>query len=193
MSDLENIIFKCVERALAGRKSKRYGIVTSWDATNHRAKVTFQPEGNESGWLPVQALASGNGFGIVAGLTAGDGKSTGDLVEIHYQEGDYENGQIAGRVHNDKDRPPPVESGEFLILHKSGASIKFDKNGVLTIKGSGGSSTVHAADGSVTHTDGGGGVLKQSGGGFTHNGHHIDASHTHTGVQPGSGTSGATS
>lgn len=190
MSNLENVILKTIERFMAGRKSKRYGLVTSWDATNHRAKVTFMPEGNESGWLPVQAMASGNGWGMVCGLTAGDGKTTGDLVEIHYQEGDYENGQIAGRVHNDVDKPPPVQSGEMLIQHQSGASIKFDKNGVLTIKGSGGSSTVHAADGSVTHTDGGGGVLKQSGGGFTHNGHHIDASHTHTGVQTGSGTSG---
>ena len=191
MSDLENIIFKCIERFAAGRKTKRYGIVTSWDATNHRAKVTFQPEGNESGWLPVQALASGNGFGIVAGLTPGDGKTTGDLVEIHYQEGDYENGQIAGRVHNDQDKPPPVQSGEFLIQHASGASIKWDKNGVLTIKGSAGSSTIHGADGSITHTDGGGGVLKQSAGGLTHDGHHIDSTHTHSGVTPGSGDSGA--
>ena len=123
MSDLENMVLRTIERFMAGRKSKRYGLVTSWDATNHRAKVTFMPEGNESGWLPVQAMAAGNGWGMVTGLTAGDGKATGDLVEIHYQEGDYENGQISGRVHNDVDKPPAVQSGEMLLQHASGASI----------------------------------------------------------------------
>lgn len=191
MTDLENMVFRCIERFMAGRKTKRYGMVTSWDAQNHRAKVTFMPDGTESGWLPVQASHSGNGFGVVSGLTPGDGKSSGDLVEVHYQEGDYESGQIAGRVHNDQDKPPKVESGEILLQHKSGALIKFDKDGVLTIKGSGGSSTVHGADGSITHTDGAGGVLKQSGGQLTHNSHKIDSTHVHSGVQPGGGNTGA--
>ena len=170
MSDLENIIFKCIERFAAGRKTKRYGIVTSWDATNHRAKVTFQPEGNESGWLPVQALASGNGFGIVAGLTPGDGKTTGDLVEIHYQEGDYENGQIAGRVHNDVDKPPAVNSGEMLLQHASGASIKLTATGVTIV-------------GPVTIT----GNVTLSGGTLTHDGHDISSTHKHGGVTTGGG------
>lgn len=191
MTDMENLIFKCIERFMAGRKTKRYGVVTSWDAKNHRAKVNFMPEGNESGWIPVQAMHSGNGFGLMTGLTPGDGKSTGDLVEIHYQEGDYEVGQIAGRVHNDQDKPPQVESGEMLLQHQSGAYIKFDKNGVLTVHGSGGSSTVHAADGSITHTDGAGGVLKQASGGLTHQSHSISSTHVHTGVQPGGGNTGA--
>lgn len=169
MSDLENMVLRTIERFMAGRKSKRYGLVTSWDATNHRAKVTFMPEGNESGWLPVQAMAAGNGWGMVTGLTAGDGKATGDLVEIHYQEGDYENGQISGRVHNDVDKPPAVQSGEMLLQHASGASIKLSASGI-TITGN------------VTIT----------GGTLTHAGHDIASTHKHTGVQTGSGTSGAT-
>ena len=42
-----------------------------------RAKVTFQPDGQESGWLPIDIGHIGKGSGIAVGLTPGDGKSTG--------------------------------------------------------------------------------------------------------------------
>ena len=170
MSDLENLIFKCIERWLAGRKGKRYGIVTSWDEIHHRAKVMYKPEDYESGWLGTQALAAGDGWGIVAGLTPGDGKSTGELVEISYQEGDHENGQISGRVHNDVDKPPPVKSGEMLLQHASGASIKLTATGVTIV-------------GPVTIT----GNVTLSGGTLTHDGHDISSTHKHGGVTTGGG------
>jgi len=194
--DLENFVFKCVDRYMAGRQHKRYGLVTSWDATKHLAKATIQPEGQETGWLPVQTLHMGNGWGVMVGLTTGDGKSTGDQVEISYQEGDFEAGSITNRVHSDKDAPPTVQSGEILAQHstgsklflaqdgsatltdKSGASFKFDGSGNLTI------SSVKAlninASGAVTITSSD----------LIHNGLTVGAAHVHGGVTPGGANTG---
>jgi phage baseplate assembly protein gpV len=164
MSDMVDLIYRCIEDWSAGRKSERYGLVTSYDPQNHRAKVAFQPEGNESGWMPIHAQHMGNGWGIVGGLTPGDGKATGDLVKISYQEGDYENGSITSRMHSDVDKPPVVESGELKLQHASGATITFDKTGNLTLTGAGGATSELDASGDITHTDSGGGVIYQSGG-----------------------------
>jgi hypothetical protein len=49
----------------------------SYDPQHYRAKVAFQPEGQESGWLPIDIGQIGKGSGIAVGLTPGDGKSTG--------------------------------------------------------------------------------------------------------------------
>jgi hypothetical protein len=119
--DLENLILSTVERVLAGRRSERHGLVTSYDPDKHLAKVTFMPEGQESGWLPIETGHVGNGFGIAVGLTPGDGKKTGDQVIVRYQEGDFESGKIVQRVHSDQDKPPRVESGEMVFW------ARFDK------------------------------------------------------------------
>ena len=39
----------------AARGQPRWGIVTNVDAANHVARVTIQPEGVQSGWLPHRA------------------------------------------------------------------------------------------------------------------------------------------
>ena len=113
--DLENFVLGIIERRLAARYSERHGLVTSYDPQNHLAKVTFQPEGQESGWLPIETGHIGNGFGIAIGLTPGDGKATGDQVIVRYQEGDFESGKIVKRVHSDEDKPPMVQSGEIVL------------------------------------------------------------------------------
>jgi uncharacterized protein involved in type VI secretion and phage assembly len=148
--DLENIIITTVERMLAGRRSERHGLVTSYDPNKHLAKVTFMPEGQESGWLPIETGHIGNGFGIAIGLTPGDGKSTGDQVIVRYQEGDFESGKIVQRVHSDKEKPPKVEAGEMVFWHEKGQRIFFKKDGSLEIRGSdgkGGAGATHTYDG----------------------------------------------
>jgi phage gp45-like len=133
--DLENLILSTVERVLAGRRSERHGLVTSYDPDKHLAKVTFMPEGQESGWLPIETGHIGNGFGIAIGLTPGDGKKTGDQVIVRYQEGDFESGKIVQRVHSDKEKPPRVESGEMVFWHEKGAKLFFKKDGSVLLQG----------------------------------------------------------
>lgn len=132
--DLENMILTTIERWWASRYSERHGLVTSYDPKKHLAKVTFMPDGQESGWLPIETGHIGNGFGIAIGLTPGDGKKTGDQVIVRYQEGDFESGKIVQRVHSDKEKPPQVEAGEMVFWHEKGGKIFFAKDGSVTVQ-----------------------------------------------------------
>jgi uncharacterized protein involved in type VI secretion and phage assembly len=169
--DLENLILSTVERVLAGRRSERHGLVTSYDPDKHLAKVAFMPEGQESGWLPIETDHIGDGFGIAIGLTPGDGKKTGDQVIVRYQEGDFESGKIAKVVHSDKEKPPRVESGEIVLF------TKFKKSGGVADGGQGGTGQqiYFKKDGSITITDGNGGTWALDG-----KGNHSLACNNHT-------------
>jgi uncharacterized protein involved in type VI secretion and phage assembly len=146
---LENSILRTIERYGAGRRNQRAALVTSWDGKKHKAKVMFQPEGHETGWIPVHSMAAGNGHGHMTGLTPGDGITTGDQVLVNYQEGDFETGSIVARLHSKIDMPPVVLAGEQLFSTPTtvGSSIKM------------------AGDGSITSTDKGGSIVKQDGAG----------------------------
>jgi uncharacterized protein involved in type VI secretion and phage assembly len=160
--DFERTVLGIVERWSAGRFSERHGLVTSYDPNNHLAKVTFQPEGQESGWIPIETGHIGAGYGIAVGLQPGDGKTTGDQVVVRYQEGDFESGKIVQRVHSDNNKPPVVQSGEAMIWTRyqksdggansaqggqggTGQQIYFKNDGSLTAQD--GNGAVHAMDG----------------------------------------------
>jgi len=132
--DFVNAIHREIERYTAGRHNKRVGLVTSWDPNKHLAKVMFQPEGHETGWLPVHTMAAGDGYGHMTGLTAGDGITTGDQVEVIYQEGDFETGAIVARIHSEVDPAPTVQSGEQLFQTPFGQFIKLSQDGSATIQ-----------------------------------------------------------
>ena len=136
--DFENMMLRTIERWWAGRYSEKHGNVTSYDPKLHLAKVMFQPQGQESGWLPIETGHIGEGYGIATGLTPGDGKSTGDQVIVRYQESDVESGKIVQRVHSDKETPPTAQSGE-MIIYTSGKKIVISdhkgKDAVMTIDG----------------------------------------------------------
>lgn len=166
--DLERMIQHAIERLMAGRYTERHGLVTSYDPDKYLAKVTFQPEGQESGWLPIETGHVGNGFGIAIGLTGGDGKKTGDQVIVRYQEGDIESGKIVQRVHSDQDKPPKVQSGEMVFWARfdktakdpSGLSDDTTQSGQQTGEKGGqqgsGAQIFFKNDGSITITDGAG-------------------------------------
>jgi phage baseplate assembly protein gpV len=167
--DFEDRILAIVEKWYAGRYSERHGLVTSYDPVNYLAKVTFQPEGQESGWLPIETGHIGNGYGMAVGLQPGDGKSTGDQVVVRYQEGDVESGKIVQRVHSNSDTPPTTQSGEMVIWTKfqgsgggtdsaqgaqggTGQKIYFKSDGSLTSEDGNGAVTVHDGQGNITVT-----------------------------------------
>jgi hypothetical protein len=133
--DLINMVRREVERQLSGRYNTRTGLVTSYDPKTHSAKVMLKPDNVETGWIPIRTDHIGNGFGILVGPTPGDGKKTGDQVEVTFTEGDLEQGRLMHRVHSDTEKPPPVESGEVLVKHEKSGSIFWDKNSNLKITG----------------------------------------------------------
>jgi phage baseplate assembly protein gpV len=151
---LLNLIRREIERFHASRYTERHGLVSSYDPKTHLAKVVFQPEAQESGWLPIETGHIGDGWGILIGVTPGSGKSgggagggspsqnSGDQVIVRYQEGDFESGKIVQRVHSDMDKPPRVEAGEMLFQHKTGSKVFMDKDGKITITDKTGNSSI---------------------------------------------------
>lgn len=156
--DMENLILSTVERWAGGRYSERHGIVTSYDPDKHLAKVTYQPEGQESGWLPIETGHIGDGYGIATGLQPGDGKEKGDQVIIRFQEGDFESGKIVQRVHSDDQKPPKVESGEMVIWTRFQKS-EGGPESAEGAEGGNGQKIFFKKDGSIEYTDGNGATM----------------------------------
>jgi phage baseplate assembly protein V len=131
MNQLMNTMRAQAALASSGRASVRLGIVSSYDHANYCAKVRVQPEDTETGWLPVTSPWIGNGWGMFAPPTPGD------LVEVQFQEDSFEAGFVCQRFFNDADRPLPVPSGEFWLVHKSGSFLKFRNDGSVELNTAG--------------------------------------------------------
>ncbi|MFL9904222.1 phage baseplate assembly protein V [Paraburkholderia fungorum] len=127
-------------RAQAARQAQliadsRMGIVTSYDPDQYACKVQIMPEGafpaegesGESGWIKVQTIWSGPGWGVYCP------PSVGDQVFVAHVEGDTGSGQIIGRVYDASHLPIAVQSGEFWMVHASGAFFKFTNDGNVSI------------------------------------------------------------
>lgn len=107
----------------AGPALMRVGTVTSYDPANYAVKVSLQPEGATTGWLPILTPWSGNGWGLFAPPTPGD------LVEVQFHDGDFNAGVACLRFFNDGQRPLNVASGELWLVHASGAYLKLTNDG----------------------------------------------------------------
>lgn len=107
----------------------RFGIVSSVDPNTATARVTLQPEGVLTGWLPLLTPWVGNGWGLVCPPAIG----TQVLVLPH--EGDAEQGIIVGATWSTQTVPPPAPSGEIWLVHKSGSSLKLQNDGTVRING----------------------------------------------------------
>lgn len=175
---LEGLIYDCIDRyfrhALGGQlHHERHGVVTSYDPERYLAKVMYMPEGQESGWLPIETGHIGSDYGFAVGLQPGDGKQSGDQVIVRFQEGDLESGKIVQRVHSDNDKPPTVQAGEMVMWAKFKKSTGKSTIGDETTDDSSGSDSDQAQsgqggsgqqfyfknDGSATITDGNGGTF----------------------------------
>lgn len=118
---------QAAQMAAQGQAPTKIGTVTSYDPNTYSAKVMLQPEGTETGWLPVTSAWVGNGWGLFCPPTSGD------MVEVQFQENGQSAGFIVGRFYNDSERPLPVPSGEFWVVHQGGAFIKLTDDGKMLI------------------------------------------------------------
>ena len=112
-----------------GGSQPRFGTVTSVDPATATAKVTLQPEGVLTGWLPVLSPWVGAGWGLHCP------PSPGDQVLVVAQEGDSEHGLIIGRAYSNTQAPPAAPAGEFWLVHKSGSFIKLLNDGTIQMHG----------------------------------------------------------
>lgn len=107
----------------------RFGVVTSVDPARATARVTLQPEGVLSGWLPVLSPWVGAGWGLSCPPTPGD------QVLVIAQEGDGEHGVIVGRAYSETATAPATPVGELWLLHKSGSFVKLSNDGTIRVQG----------------------------------------------------------
>lgn len=108
----------------------RIGTISAYDPNNHAAKVLFQPEEHESGWMPIASQWVGNGWGMFSP------PSIGDMVHIHFMDGNFESGMVGARAYNDQDRPLSIPSGEWCLVHKSGSLLHFNNDGTVSMQAS---------------------------------------------------------
>lgn len=196
MGRLQNAMRSQANLASQSRTFSRLGVVSAYDPNTYSVKATFQPDGNETGWLPLGTLQVGSGFGIYAA------PNIGDQIEVRFQEGDRDAG-VAGPVLFDNQSPPAkVPAGEIWVLHKSGAFFKLTNDGKATFSDAHGASVALNGDGTITST----GTWTHQGAltvqnnltvqgatavaGIQSNGHDIGNTHKHTGVSTGGGVSG---
>lgn len=192
--------------------------VVSYDPGSASARVRLlpidpdNPDRSLTGWLPVTSPWVGNGWGMDAPVIPGD------QVEVQFFGGEINNGYICARLFSDQQRPTGAQSGEFFLTHVSGSKLQFHNDGTVTLISAGTltsqapqwnhSGPVHV-DGTlvVTQTitgqagmavsgdNGTGNSMSISGntqftGQVSANGHRIDDTHKHTGVQSGASNTG---
>lgn len=129
MERFYNAIKSQADALVQGVGRPRFGTVTSVDPTAGTARVSLQPEGVLSGWLPLLTPWAGAGWGMVCPPLPGD------QVLVVAQEGDAEHGLIVGRAFSNIQRPPAAPGGEFWLVHQSGAFLKLCNDGTIRVQG----------------------------------------------------------
>lgn len=129
--ELANTVRAHAEAATSRIPKPTMATISSYNASTHSVKVTFQGVGDndftETGWIPLGAVGVGNGFGV---LTA---PNIGDMVMISFTDGSNAAPKIVGRYFSTINTPPAVPSGETWVVHKSGSAVKFLTNGDVTL------------------------------------------------------------
>lgn len=98
-----------------------HGLISAVDPTTHDVKVTLQPGGNETGWLPFAAMQVGD-------LRIACPPNVGTQVHLMPVDGDPEHSVVACPVFCVVMAPPispatgkPAQPGEYLLMAGCGA------------------------------------------------------------------------
>jgi phage gp45-like len=113
----------------ASRGQPRFGVVTSVDPARYAARVSLQPEGVVTGWLPILSPWVGAGWGLACL------PSPGTQVFVVSQEGAAEHGVVVGAAWSDAARAPGAPAGEIWLVHQSGSFLKLCNDGKLYVNG----------------------------------------------------------
>jgi phage baseplate assembly protein V len=115
------------ERLSAQTAALQFGTVTNMDVITNRVRVTMQPSGALSGWLPVLLPWSGNGWGEL------NMPSPNQTVAVFCQDNDIEHGVVLGVYYSAVNLPPTGAVGERVFQHKTGSRISLNNDGTVTI------------------------------------------------------------
>lgn len=150
MHALINAMNERAQRALDRKATSTPGVITSYNPNTYSVKVQLQPDGTETGWLPLLSQQVGNGFGIYCP------PHVGELCHVVFTDGEVEAGVVAGMYYNNEDVPLSVPAGEIWLFHKSGAFIKLNTEGQMLVQDKSGSTVKMLGDGTGTMSFAGG-------------------------------------
>ena len=125
MDSFLNVVRGHASQLDQGWAHPRVAVITSVDPTTFTARVTIQPEGVLSGWLPIASPWVGNGWGLMAAPVPGD------QVVVVWQDGDAEQGLIIGRLWSNASLAPNAPAGEFWVVHSTGSFLKLHNDGSI--------------------------------------------------------------
>jgi len=155
---ITNLIRREIDRALHARPVPQWGLVKSYDPDTYSVKVELQPEEAMTEWMPLPVEHAGNGYGLLMA------PEIDDLVLVGFTDGDRNAPFVMARAHNDEQKPPKVEAGEMVLMHKSKGYVKFDKDDTVTIKQKKGHAFVMRDETvEMSHEDGSGIVFQGEG------------------------------
>ena len=188
MARLLNAQKSIAEEVGKNRAMTRQAVVTSYDPQTYSIQATLQPDGVSTGWMPLKSVWIGNGWGMFCP------PSIGDTIEVSYQEDNGNIGSGGWRFYDANNRPLPCPSGEFWLVHKSGAVFKLlnagggvfsDGNGATLSLDGAGNANLQAKTLTISAMN-----INSSGtwdheGGITNNGVNIGSTHVHSGVVRG--------
>jgi phage baseplate assembly protein gpV len=128
----------------------KIGLVTSYDSETHTAKVTYQPENVQSGWLPIATSFAGNNIGQWTPPLPNQ------QVTVEFHQAEQNAGIITGSVHSTLNPPgqgpssiggnnSAVAQGESLGVYQNGQVQRYCADGSIYEK-----STIYNMDSNVT-------------------------------------------
>ena len=144
MKNLETAAQLQARKALSDVAFPRTGRVTSFDPSRYAVKVTIEPEGTATGFIPLAAVWVGNGWGIYAP------PNIGDQVSVTYEDGNWMAAHADARFFNSESVPLQVQSGELWIVHAKGGFFKLTNDGKVTFSDGQGASVALNGDGTIT-------------------------------------------
>lgn len=160
----------------------KYGHITGYNPNNYTVKAMLQPEGIETGFIPLAAVWVGNNFGAVFG------PNIGDLVKLDFIDGSVQASVVGGRFFNVTALPPLVQAGQAALVDSKGSFIRLNNDGTITMNAPNGITLT-----TPTLTQNGNlqvnGTITASGD-VVGNGISLD-NHVHGGVQSGGSITGA--
>lgn len=142
----QNVLRKHAVAAANLRSHPKIGTISGYDPNKQAVKVLLQPEGNETGWIPLGSLWVGNGWGMVCA------PNLGSQVEVTFLDGNDESGSANLRFFSNVEVGPSAPGGEFWLVHKLGQSIKLTNDGHLTLNDGHGATLVMNGDGTISIT-----------------------------------------
>lgn len=129
--EVRNLIRREVAAAMTLRGRTRMGTVSGYDPSTYSVKVTLQPEGVLTGWIPLGALQIGNGWGVYCP------PNIGDQIKTEPLEGDHDSRVATHALYSVVDQPLAVPAGEIWFVHKTGSFVKLVSGGDVEINAEG--------------------------------------------------------